>query len=251
MKKISLIILTIIIGYSLASLASAVDVKELLRRSDDLMRGESSYSEIEMKVVTPRWQRTVKMKSWSQGTKKSFIKITYPKRDKGVTFLKIGNEMWQYIPKVERVIKIPPSMMLQSWMGSDLSNDDLVKESSIVEDYAAKLLSEDKTTYEIELLPKPDAAVAWGKVVYRLDKKNYLPVKVYFYDEDNILVRKMIYSDVQEVSKGRYLPMHWLMEPTTEDKEGHQTIIVMKKAVFNSRVDKKIFSLRSLKSMSK
>jgi len=230
--------------------AAAVDVDRIIERSEKIMRGDSMYVQLSMKVTTPRWKREIRMQSWSKGEEKSFIKIIYPRRDKGTTFLKIGNEMWQYIPKVERTIKIPPSMMLQSWMGSDFTNDDLVKESSIVDDYEAVLVSDNKTAYLIELIPTEDAAVAWGRLMYEVNKKTYLPTKVEFYDEDDILVRIMEYKDVRKL-EDRYFPFLWTMEPLTEDKEGHLTVIKVEQISINKPVKSSLFSLRALKTMSK
>ena len=122
----------------------ADDAEAIVKRMDDLMRGKTSYSKLTMTVVTKRTERKMGMEGWSEGSEKSFIKILYPKKDYGITFLKIDDAMWQYVPKIEKTIKIPPSMMLQSWMGSDFTNDDMVKESSIVEDYDKTILSQDK-----------------------------------------------------------------------------------------------------------
>lgn len=234
----------------LLSLGNSLTVTEIIQKSDDLMRGETSYGEFTMEVKTPRWNRTMTMQTWSEGTKKSFILITAPARDKGATFLKIDNEMWQYVPKVEKVIKIPPSMMLQSWMGSDFTNDDLVKESSIVEDYTTKLLAEEKNSYKIELIPKPEAAVTWGKIIYWVAKETFVPVKEEFYDEDGLLVRTMLFEDVQIVS-GRYFPNRWIMLSQAEDKKGHVTTVTIKKMTFDQPLDSKIFSMQSLKNKAK
>jgi outer membrane lipoprotein-sorting protein len=228
----------------------AENVTEIIKKSDAVMRGTTSQGEYEMIVKTPRWERTIKMENWSEGTKKAFIKINYPPRDKGVTFLKLDNEMWQYVPKVERMIKIPPSMMLQSWMGSDFTNDDLVKESSIVDDYNAKLLSENNNSWNVELTPKPDAAVTWSKVVIAIDKNTYLPKISEFYDEDGELVRVMTYSEIKKIGD-RYFPMHWLIEPKTSDKEGHSTSFIVHKIIFDEKLPEDLFSLQSLKTKSK
>ncbi|MBU0580568.1 MAG: outer membrane lipoprotein-sorting protein [Candidatus Margulisbacteria bacterium] len=215
-----------------------------------MMRGTTSQGEYEMIVKTKRWKRTMRMNYWSQGTEKSFVLVTYPARDKGTTFLKLKNEMWQYVPKIERTIKIPPSMMMQSWMGSDFTNDDLVKESSIVEDYDGKILSQDNTSWKIELIPKEEAAVAWGKVIVWIDKKTYLPTKEDFYDEEGVLVRIMRFEDVKK-SGNRYYPEKMYLEPQTEDKEGNSTTFIVKSIVFDEPIKEGLFSLKSLKSMSK
>lgn len=229
---------------------SPKNVKAILQKSDDVMRGNTSQAEYTMVVQSKRWKRTMKMKSWTEGTKKAFILITFPSRDKGATFLKLNNEMWQYIPKIERTIKIPPSMMMQSWMGSDFTNDDLVKESSIVEDYTGKILSQDNESWKIELIPKPDAAVAWDKVIIWINKKTYLPMKEEFYDEDGELVRVMNFSNVLKTGN-RFYASKMEMIPKTEDKEGNITTVYIKNMVFDQPIRKGLFSLGSLKSMSR
>ena len=248
MKKKLLTVLTFLIFINLTSVVSAVDVKALLTRSDALMRGDTSYSEIEMKVVTPRWQRTVKMESWSKGTKKAFIKITYPKRDQGVTFLRIDNEMWQYIPKVERVVKIPPSMMLQSWMGSDFTNDDVVRADSIVVDYDHTITAEpteDGTAYwVIEARPKPAAPVVWGRVELKIRKEDYIPVRVDYYDEDGTLVKYYETQDFASV-EGRRLATRMTMHD--QSRPGNSTALKYDSLTFKPGLQPDTFTVQNLR----
>lgn len=232
------------------SSASELSVEQIVAKRDSLMRGDTSKGKYQMQIVSPRWERTLKMDVWSSGIDRSFIVITYPKKDKDTTFLRIKTDMWQYVPNIEKTIKIPPSMMLQSWMGSDFTNDDLVKESSIVNDYTHKMLEETSDLYVIESIPKPEAAVVWGKVVQHVDKKTFLPVSDEFYDEDGALIRKIEYSDVKELPDRRY-PMRWTVKPMTEDKKGHLTIITIDEAEFNIPIDEGIFSMQALKRYSK
>ena len=250
MKKLWMSVFTILFILSSFCQAAPPTVQEIIQKMDALMRGKTSYWEMTIMVQTARWARTIKLLSWAHGTEKSFIKITYPIKDKGVTFLKINNDMWQYIPKIEKIIKFPPSMMLQSWMGTDFSNDDLVKESSTVHDYTHVLLSENEKSYEIESLPKEDAAVVWGKIVSRVDKTHYYPIKQEYYDEDNALIRRLTYTKVIKTS-GRYLPTVWTMEPMDEDKVGNKTILKLDKIEFDIPLDDSLFSLRSLRTLSK
>ena len=204
---------------------------------------------IVMIVKTPRTERTIKMESYSIGKEKSFIKITYPKKDAGITFLKVDKQMWQYVPRIEKIIKIPASMMLQGWMGSDFTNDDLVRESSISEDYHSKLINEDDKCYEIELIPKEDAAVVWGKIIMMVDKNIYLPTAVSYYDEDDVLIRVLYYNDVKNFS-GKLYPSRWVVEPKTADKSGHQTIMEVDDVVFDQEIDANYFTKRALKRFS-
>ena len=199
-----------------------------------------------MTVTTKRGDRTMKMTSWSVGKKKSFVKITYPKKDNGITFLKLANNMWQYVPRIERIIKIPSSMMLQSWMGSDFTNDDLVKESSISEDYNAKLLKEDDINYTLQLLPKEDAAVVWGRIEMNVSKKRFLPVEVTYFDEDDVAIRTLYYKKVVKIDK-KYYPTLWIMKPLEEDKKGRKTVIKVLSAQFDKKIKDSYFTKRALK----
>lgn len=157
------------------SLDISLDVDQVIKQVEDNLNGKTAVIAMTMVVKTKRAERTMKMKSWSEGNKKSFIKILYPGKDKGITFLKLDNAMWQYVPRIEKTIKIPASMMLQSWMGSDFSNDDLVRESSISEDYIKKLLEETEAEYRVELLPKPDAPVVWGRLSLLSPSSTFFP----------------------------------------------------------------------------
>ena len=230
--------------------AKAPSVQTLLKRSENMMRGKSSYMRMEMRITTPRWSRTVKMESWAKGVDLSFIHIQYPPRDKDVTFLKRSKDMWQYIPKVERTIKIPASMMMQSWMGSDFSNDDLVRESSLIDDYNTRLLETRLKVYIIELIPKEMAPVQWGKVVMHLHREYYVPVYQAFYDEMGGLVREMKMSKIKRIGK-RWFPHHWTVIPKDPDKQGHTTNIIIKDVMFDIPIKSSVFSLRELRRKSR
>ena len=239
-----------LVFFIVPSQASDLPVKDIVRKRDDLMRGKSSYGRYEMIVKSRRWERMVRFRAWSEGKDNSFIVITYPKKDKGTTFLRIKTDMWQYVPKIEKTIKIPPSMMLQSWMGSDFTNDDLVKESSIVHDYTHTLLREDRDAFVIESLPRPEAVVVWGKVIQWIDKETFVPIKDEFYDEDQILVRRFMYDDVKKLPD-RYYPMRWTIEPLTQEKQGHKTTIIISEIELNIDVAEDVFSMRALKDYSR
>lgn len=222
---------------------------EIIQRIEDNLNGKTASMKIVMIVKTKRTERTIKMESFSIGKEKSFIKITYPKKDNGVTFLKVDKQMWQYVPRIEKTIKIPASMMLQSWMGSDFTNDDLVRESSISDDYHSKMIKEDDRHYEIELMPKEDAAVIWGRIVMRIDKEIYLPSSVSYYDEDDVLIRVLHYNDIKDFG-GRLYPSRWVVDPRTEEKAGHQTIMEVDDVVFDEEIDESYFTKRALKRFS-
>ena len=183
----------------------ADEAHDIINKLDENMRGKNIYMMMSMKIVSMGHKREMKIESFSQGTKKSFVKVLYPPKDKGITFLSLDNQMWQYVPKIERIIKIPPSMMLQNWMGSNITNDDMVKQSSIIEDYNPRILKKSGTVVTIELIPKEDAAVVWGKIITNIDTATYTSNKDIFYDEEGKEVRVFLYDKVQKHGK-YYIP---------------------------------------------
>lgn len=230
-------------------ISSAEETEGIIRKVEDNLNGKTAVMNITMVVKTKRAERAMKMVSYSIGKERSFIKILYPGKDRGITFLKIDNTMWQYVPRIEKTIKIPASMMLQSWMGSDFSNDDLVKESSISDDYTQKLLGETEELYTVELRPKEEAAVVWGKIIMEISKQYYLPTKVRYFDEDDMLICELAYTEVQPFGD-RFYPTKWIMAPKEAEKEGHQTIIQIADAVFDETVSESYFTKRALKRYS-
>lgn len=221
---------------------------EIIEASDALMRGTSQSGVHEITIVRPDWQRTLKLESWSEGTDNSFIRILEPAKDRGVSFLKIKREMWQYVPKINRAIKIPPSMMLQSWMGTDLTNDDLVKESSIVEDYTHRLLGQEEQdgqpVYQIELKAKPDAPVTWDRVVEWIRVADAIPVRAVYYNERGEPIRTLVFSDIKRMGK-RTIPTR--TELIDEKKPGHKTILVTLAADFDAPIPKGTFTQQNLR----
>ena len=226
----------------------AQNATEIVKKADELMRAKSSYSEITMKIVKPNWSREMGMKVWALEPDYSMIYITEPARDKGTVTLKRKTEVWNWLPSAQKVIKIPPSMMLQSWMGSDFTNDDLVKESSVIKDYTHKLIGEEKIDamdcYKIQLTPKPDAGVVWGKIIAWIAKDNYLEPKVEYYDEDGFMVKQFIGNNLQRMD-GRYIFTHWEMIP--EDKPGNKTIMDYNKIQFNIDTKESFYSEQNMK----
>ncbi len=225
----------------------AQTARELISKAENTLKGKTAYGIIEMKVVTPDYERTLKMESWWVGNEKALIVIKSPKREKGNKTLKIGNEMWNYLKNTETVIKIPPSMMLQSWNGSDFTNDDLVRESNLANDYDQKIIAEEKINgagcWKIELIPKPDAPVVWGKIYYWVRKTDYLPALVQYFDENGKLIRYMEFSDFKKMG-GRKIPTRWKMVSVVN--EGHSTELKLIKMKFDIKIDDSIFSLEEL-----
>ena len=233
----------------LPRLARADEAAEIIRKVEDNLNGKTAVLKISMVIKTSRATRTMKMDSYAVGNEKSFIKITYPGKDYGITFLKIDDAMWQYVPRIEKIIKIPASMMLQSWMGTDFTNDDLVRESSISRDYTAKIIAQSDTEYEIELLPQPEAAVVWGRLVMGVAKKELLPKNVRYFDEEGALVRILEYTEVKRLGDRLY-PSRWVMLPQDKEKYGNQTIIEISEAAFDVEIDEAYFSKRALQRFS-
>ena len=220
---------------------------EIVERVENLLWGTTLQAELEMTVTSPRWQRTVSMRAWIERPRRSFIRILAPAKEAGIGSLRIGAEMWNYLPAIERTIKIPPSMMLQPWMGSDFTNDDLVKESSLVNDYEHRILEVDTASgtrvYVVEAVPKPDAAVVWGRIVLRARAADLIPISQEFYDERGEKVRLMTFSDVRPLG-GRVIPTKWEMRPTRKPR--NWTTVVLKRAVFDAPIDTDVFTQRNL-----
>ncbi len=199
--------------------------KALVEQMIDRLRGHTNVSLHEMTVKRPSWSRTLKIKSWDdRKNKKVFIRILEPAKDQGTAFLRLGYNLWSYLPKIEKTMKIPPSMMLQAWMGSDFTNDDLVKESSYVDDYTHKILSEEKkegkTVMQIELLPKENAPVVWGKVFIWLWKEEHLPLEQSFFYEKGKLIKNLKFSEFKKMDAVLF-PSIWEMKNMA--KEGEST----------------------------
>jgi outer membrane lipoprotein-sorting protein len=234
--------------FVLASATQGQDATEIVRKADEKMRGQSSKAEIEMKIIRPSWQRSISMKAWSKGTDYSLIVIIAPARDEGTAYLKRGNEIWNWLPDINRTIKMPPSMMSQSWMGSDFSNNDLVEESSIVTDYNHSLIGDSTIsgyeTYKIEMQPKPQAPVVWGKLISYISKEEYLQLRTEFYDENGEIIKVMESSEIQEMN-GRTIPTK--MEMTPMDEENHKTVLTYKDIEFNIDVSSNFFSIQNMK----
>jgi outer membrane lipoprotein-sorting protein len=201
-----------------------------------------------MTIIKPDWSRSMGLKIWSLEPEYAMIYVTEPARDKGTVTLKRKNEVWNWIPSAQKVIKIPPSMMMQSWMGSDFTNDDLVKESSIVDDYTHKFIGEESLKgydcWKVEMTPKPDAGVVWGKIVAWISKKEFFEVKADYFDEDENIVKSFNGSNPSKMDD-RTILTHWEMVPV--DEPGNKTILDYKKIDFNIDISQSFFSEQNMK----
>ena len=244
MKHIQLTLTFMLLGLAVF----AQDMTAIIKQADEKFRGESSRGEMTMIIERPGWSRTVSMKNWTLGNDYSLIYITAPAKEKGQVFLKRDKEMWNWVPNIERMIKIPPSMMMQSWMGSDFTNDDLVKESQMAKDYSNKLLGEEEvdgySCYKIELIPHEDAPVVWGKVIMWVSKEELHWLKAEFYDEDGYLVNTEILTDVKMMDD-REMPTRLEMIPA--DEEGNKTVMIFDKIEFDVDLKESFFSQQNMK----
>ncbi len=221
--------------------------REVVVRALATLWGRTMQAEVEMTITAPGWSRTLALQTWMLRPTRSLLRVKAPAKDAGITSLRIGAEMWNYIPAIERTIKIPPSLMLQPWLGSDFTNDDLVKESSLIDDYTHELLpappAGGEAAYVVQALPRPEAPVVWGKVVLTT-RADFIPLKQEFYDERGRLVRALVYSELRQLG-GREVPTRWVMTPV--DKPGKSTTIVFKSATYDQPLDDALFTLQQLK----
>jgi len=239
----------LIAGALIPGLGQELSPKEIIRKADEKFNGEKTGTAImTMTIVRPTWERTIEFKNWSSGRDYALTLITAPAKEKGQSFLKREQEMWSWNPTISRLIKLPPSMMSQGWMGSDYTNDDILKESSVVNDYEHEILGEEeydgRLCYKIKMVAKEDAAVIWGHQLRWIDKKDFLFLKSELYDEDGYLVRTELGSEIKTMD-GRLIPSRIELIPAEE--EGQMTIIEMKEMKFNEPIKESFFSQQNMK----
>lgn len=225
-----------------------IDAREIVEKIDELYRSDSSKALMEMEIVTPHWQRTLKMRVWSEGMDKTFIRILEPKKERGMGTLRVENEMWNYLPKTNKVIKIPPSMMMSSYMGSDFTNNDLVREYTFTEDYDFSLTQiedPDPDLIYVKGIPHEGLPIVWGHIIMAVRSEDYLPVWEKYYDEKGEQVREMFFRDIKKF-EDRRVPSVMELIPST--KEGHKTLIRYIEVKFDLQIEESIFTLRNLRS---
>lgn len=244
MKAIAFVLVAVFITMSV----KAQDATEIIKKAHDKERGTSSSGEMSMTIVRPTWKRTLKFKMWGKGYDYSLTLVTYPAKEKGQTFLKRKNELWSWNPTISRMIKLPPSMMSQGWMGSDYTNDDILKESSMVNDYTHKIVGSENIDghdcYKIEMTPNATAKVVWGKVIKWVSKDEYLQLKTVYYDEDGYKVKSELGKNVKKIG-GRTLPT--TIEIIPEDEPGKKTIVEMINVEFDISIEESFFSQQNMK----
>lgn len=231
-------------------LSSSADdeVDRIVEKAFDYWRGISSYAEFSMTIHRSDFERTMGMKGWTQGRSDALFFVQKPPKDAGNGSLKKGRDMWSYNPKINRAIKLPPSMMSQSWLGSDFSNDDLAKSDTILEDYVHSIINQSQNgehiIYTIESMAKEEAPVVWGKLVLTI-RDDYILLNEKFFDEDMVLIKEMRAENLIEFS-GRLFPKVWIM--TRVDEEDRYTRLEYNILQFDIDIEDRLFTLASLKS---
>ena len=253
MKRIktnpAVLLLLVMMGLPLPGFGQERSAKEIIRTADERFNGEeTSISLMSMTIVRPTWERTVEFKNWNSGREYALTLITSPARDKGQSFLKRSNEMWNWNPTISRLIKLPPSMMSQGWMGSDYTNDDILKESSVVNDYNHEIIGEEtiegRLCYKIMMVAKEDAAVIWGHQIRWIDQKDLIFMKSELYDEDGYLIRTELGKEVKTMDD-RLIPTRLELIPAEE--EGNMTIVEIREIKFNTPIKESFFSQQNMK----
>ena len=223
--------------------AFSQDPAEIISEMEEVMRGNSSYAEMTMTIERPRYTREVSMRSWLLGTDYSMIIITAPARDEGTAYLMREDNIWQFDPRIDRVTRLPSSMMSESWMGSDFTNDDLVRDSDPAGDFEHEILRTEeyngRQCYVIELIPKPDVPVVWGKIKMWISTEDKLQLRSEFYDQSNELVNTMKLDQIKHFD-GREIPSRFTMIPA--DEENERTILIYEKMEFDIDIKKDFFT---------
>ncbi len=223
--------------------------RDIVDQVDQLLRGRSSRGEVEMEVATAHWNRTLRMRIWSLGTEYALVRILEPRKEAGTATLKVGDQIWNYLPRVDRTIRIPPSLMGGAWMGSHFTNDDLVKESQLINDYDIDIAFEGERdgeqVWEFVLTPKPEAAVVWGSIREEIRQRDLMPTWARYFDEDGQLMRELTFTDYRMMG-GRLVPA--LMTVVPADKPDERTVVRYTDLEFDIDIDADFFSLQRLRS---
>lgn len=233
------------------TLFAGLSPTEIVRRGDKVMRGETTQVLMRMEIERPDYNRSLQLRSWTSTSKKTLVEILEPMKEEGVCSLRVNDQMWNFLPKTDRIVRVPTSMMLQSWMGSDFTNDDLMKLSSIAEDYEHKILKKERVsgheTTLIECKPKPNAPVVWGKILYWARASDNLPVKEEYYDERGELVRTL---DLERFEKmdDRIIPTRLTIRKAENPKQ--LTRITYEKILFDRVVEDSLFDSEKLRTNS-
>ena len=238
-----LLMLLVVVMTIPAQAENTPSATELLERMDTLYQQDSAHAIMTMTVVTPDYQRTMQLESWSLGLDYALVKVLEPVRERGVATLQRDTEMWNFLPKINKVVKVPPSMMMGSWMGSDFTNDDLMRDTSWSEEYDVSL-SATADTYELQLTPFENTVTVWGGMTLSIDKASLLPLQQRYFDEDGEQMRVMNFSNVTDFD-GTALPATMTLTPL--NKDGQYTEVEYQQLEFNVGLDDGFFTLQNLR----
>ncbi|TVR89275.1 MAG: outer membrane lipoprotein-sorting protein [Saprospirales bacterium] len=226
------------------------DSRQILERMEDVMRGDNLYAEMTMTIERPRYEREISISSWHIGNDYSMILVTAPARDRGTSFLMRENNIWTYDPRIDRVTRLPSSMMSQSWMGSDFTNDDLVRDSDVIEDYEHRVVRtevyEGLDCYVLELIPRPETPIVWGKVKMWVVKDSYIQLRMEQYDQEGELVNEIRLSEIKTFGD-REVPSKMVVIPV--DKKGHKTILEYRLMDFDAEIEVDFFDRRNMQRL--
>jgi outer membrane lipoprotein-sorting protein len=224
---------------------AAPSLDEVTRRLDDLYRSSGSMARVEMTAVTPRQSRTLRMRIWTRGEHRALIVIESPSREAGTATLRRDRNLWNYLPRISRTIRVPPSMMLSSWMGSDLTNDDLTQSSSYRNDFNGRIVgrSQSPSGWLIRYDAREGVVGLWRRIEFVVSDDGSLPIESRFFDRRMRLARTMRYEDVREMD-GRRIPTRTVIVP--HDREGHRTEMRYLSMDFDANVTESTFSLTEL-----
>ena len=245
MKIFSVVGIVVLLGMPVVAGANEdLSARDLVQQVQDRLRSDSSITRYAMRIETADWQREVRLDAWDDRVhKRFFIRILAPKKDKDTTWLKNGGNLWMYLPKLERDIRIPPSMMLSNWMGSDFNNDDLVKMESVVNDYTHRLVGESDGVFTVESIPRPDAPVVWGKIIRRIDH-HAMPLSEDYYDEHGKHIRQLVFDRVQSMG-GREIPTRWVVRADASPQK--RTVMLLEHVVFDALIEESVFTRRNMR----
>ncbi|MFZ2959063.1 MAG: outer membrane lipoprotein-sorting protein [Candidatus Ozemobacteraceae bacterium] len=228
------------------SASESLDAAALIRKIETQYQGATSHGTSRMIVKTKSYDRSMVLESWAEGRDKFIARILEPAKERGTATLKVDSQIWNFLPKIDRLMKIPSSLMGDKWMGSHLTNDDLVKDAKIDETYTFTVLEKNAKIAVIQGIPKPDAAVVWGKVIYRADLERQVPISVEYFDEDGAKVRIIRFDQVEQL-QGRWLPRIFRVEPL--DQPGEYTEMRYEKITFDVNIPKGTFSTQNLRNL--
>ncbi|MHA1539379.1 MAG: outer membrane lipoprotein-sorting protein [Alphaproteobacteria bacterium] len=241
MRRFFLTFLVLFLFFSMAGNAVETEAARLTRKIDRLYQSPSSVSDIQMIITTPYWQKIAALKLWTKGRRKTFIRVLSPEREAGTATLRDGEAMWNYFPRINNVVKIPPSMMLGAWLGSDFTNNDLVKEMTYTRAYHGTLIypkGRDKAFHYLQLTPKAETPTVWGKIIMKVKKSDEIPREISFFRSAGKKVKVMKLSEIKVIN-GRKVPTKIVLKPEGKDRS---TILIYKKIRFNVPVAEKIFT---------